>query len=248
MNKLIFVLLFCFIIHLVACSGPENSQKGKEENRPASVTQDYRTERYEMVEEQIRKRGISDEAVLNAMLKVPRHKFVPAQQIEQAYRDTPLLIGYGQTISQPYIVAYMTEAAQVTKDKKVLEIGTGSGYQAAVLGELAREVYTIEIIPELAEQAGRLLKESGYQNVFVRAGNGYLGWPEKAPFDAIIVTAAPEEIPQALVGQLALGGRMIVPVGDFIQEMVVIEKAQSGITEKKTMKVRFVPMTGKPGQ
>ena len=140
----------------------------------------------------------------------------------------------------------MTEAADVSKKEKVLEIGTGSGYQAAVLGEVAREVYTIEIIPELAERARRVLEELGYKNVFARAGNGYLGWPEQAPFDAIVVTAAPDEIPQALVDQLAVGGRMVVPVGVGDQEMVIVEKTREGVTEKRTIPVRFVPMTGKP--
>jgi protein-L-isoaspartate(D-aspartate) O-methyltransferase len=199
-----------------------------------------------MVEEQIRARGIRDGSVLKAMGRVPRHLFVPEPLRDRAYADHPLPIGHGQTISQPAIVAYMTEAARVSKKDKVLEVGTGSGYQAAVLGELAREVYTIEIIPELAERSRRLLEELGYRNVSVRAGNGYLGWPEQAPFDAVVVTAAPEEVPQALIEQLAVGGRMVIPVGTGNQEMVIITKTRKGITQRRTIPVRFVPMTGKP--
>jgi protein-L-isoaspartate(D-aspartate) O-methyltransferase len=199
-----------------------------------------------MVNNQIRARGVRDGSVLNALEKVPRHKFVPEALSGKAYADHPLPIGHNQTISQPAIVAYMSEAAEVSKKEKVLEIGTGSGYQAAILGELAGAVYTIEIIPELAETARRVLDELGYENVFVKAGNGYLGWPEHAPFDAIVVTAAPDEIPQALVEQLAVGGRMVIPVGTKNQEMVIITRTRKGVTERRTIPVRFVPMTGKP--
>jgi protein-L-isoaspartate(D-aspartate) O-methyltransferase len=195
-----------------------------------------------MVESQIRARGIKDQAVLDAMLRVPRHLFVPADVRRRAYEDTPLPIGQGQTISQPYIVAYMTEALQLSNDHAVLEIGTGSGYQAAVLAELVREVYSIEIVPELAERARQTLAEAGYRNVTVRAGNGYLGWPDRAPFPRIIVTAAPEKVPQALVDQLAVGGRMVVPVGTGLQEMTIITKTAKGVTEQRTIPVRFVPM------
>ena len=214
----------------------------------AGSKDDYERERRQMVERQIRARDVKDKAVLEAMRRVPRHRFVPSQIAHRAYEDNPLPIGQGQTISQPYIVAYMTEAAEVSKNDKVLEIGTGSGYQAAVLGELAREVYTIEIIPELAERAQKTLAEMGYTNVHVRAGNGYLGWPEHAPFDAIVVTAAPDEIPQALVEQLAVGGKMVVPVGAGDQDMMIITKTKDGVIQKKTIPVRFVPMTGKPTQ
>ncbi|MDQ3673442.1 MAG: protein-L-isoaspartate(D-aspartate) O-methyltransferase [Gemmatimonadota bacterium] len=199
-----------------------------------------------MVEQQIRARDVRAPAVLRAMLEVPRHRFVPSAVTHLAYDDHPLPIGSRQTISQPYIVAYMTEAADISAGEKVLEIGTGSGYQAAVLGEVAREVYTIEIIPELAERARTVLAELGYANVHVKAGNGYLGWPEHAPFDAIIVTAAPEEVPQALVDQLAVGGKMIIPVGATVQDMMIIERTRQGVIERKTIPVRFVPMTGKP--
>jgi protein-L-isoaspartate(D-aspartate) O-methyltransferase len=211
-----------------------------------TVRDSFAVQRDAMVDEQIRARGVEAPAVLNAMRKVPRHRFVPANVRAMAYEDHPLPIGSGQTISQPYIVAYMTEAAEISPRDKVLEIGTGSGYQAAILGEVAREVYTIEIIPELAETARKTLAELGYANVHAKAGNGYLGWPEHAPFDAILVTAAPDEIPQALVDQLALGGRMVVPVGEIVQNMMIIERTRTGVIERQTIPVRFVPMTGKP--
>jgi protein-L-isoaspartate(D-aspartate) O-methyltransferase len=207
---------------------------------------EFEEQRRRMVERQIRARGIKDEAVLDALGRVPRHRFVSPAQAGAAYADTPLPIGREQTISQPYIVAYMSEAAEVSRREKVLEIGTGSGYQAAVLGELAREVYTVEIIPELAERARQTLADLGYRNVFVRAGNGYEGWAEHAPYDAIVVTAAPDRVPPALVDQLAVGGRMVIPVGVAHQEMVIISKTEKGVVERKTIAVRFVPMTGKP--
>ena len=185
-------------------------------------------ERLRMVEAQIAARGIEDPEVLEAMREVPRHRFVPAEQADRAYLDHPLPIGQGQTISQPYIVAYMTEEADIEPGDRVLEIGTGSGYAAAVLGEIAEEVYSIEIVPELAERARTTLDELGYENVHVRTGNGYLGWPEQAPFDAILVTAAPPEIPHTLVEQLAVGGKMVVPVGEVFQEMMIIEKTPRG--------------------
>lgn len=196
----------------------------------------------------LKSEGINSTTVLEAMLKVPRHKFVPSAHRARSYENRPLPIGHDQTISQPFIVGYMTEAAEIAPGEKVLEIGTGSGYQAAVLAEVAREVYTIEIISALAERAGNLLRELGYKNVQVKAGNGYLGWPEQAPFDAIVVTAAPDEVPQALVEQLALRGKMVVPVGSAFQQMVIITKSESGVVERRTIPVRFVPMTGKPEQ
>ena len=205
-------------------------------------------ERLRMVETQIEARGIENPQVLEAMRAVPRHRFVPAEQAPHAYGDRPLPIGQGQTISQPFIVAYMTEAADIQPGDQVLEIGTGSGYAAAVLGELAAEVYTIEIVPELSERARSTLDELGYENVQVRTGNGYLGWPEQAPFDAILVTAAPPEIPQALVEQLAVGGKMVVPVGEVFQEMMIIEKTPEGVIERRTIPVRFVPMVDRPGR
>ena len=177
---------------------------------------------------------------------MPRHLFVPPELRARAYENSPLSIGLGQTISQPYIVAYMTEALQVTRDHAVLEIGTGSGYQAAVLAELAREVLTLEIVAQLADRARATLSEAGYTNVTVRTGNGYLGWPERAPFQRIIVTAAPDAIPQALVDQLAVGGIMVAPVGTASQEIVIVTKTREGVAEKRTIPVRFVPMVQKP--
>ncbi|HEX2444219.1 MAG TPA: protein-L-isoaspartate(D-aspartate) O-methyltransferase [Vicinamibacterales bacterium] len=209
-------------------------------------TDPRRPARAKMIDEQIRARGVTNQAVLDAMRKVPRHRFVPAEFQGAAYDDSPLPIGQGQTISQPYIVAYMTEALGVRPGEKVLEIGTGSGYQAAVLAEIAGEVYTIEIVPELAERAKKTLAELGYKNVFVRVGNGYAGWPEKAPFPRIIVTAAPDDIPPALVEQLAPGGTMVLPVGTSFQEMTIVTKTTQGIARKATIPVRFVPMVGKP--
>ena len=206
----------------------------------------YATARNTMVSQQIEARGIRSPSVLDAMRLVPRHLFVPPDQAAFAYNDTPLAIGQGQTISQPYIVAYMTEALRTSPDHTVLEVGTGSGYQAAVLSRLVREVYSIEIVPELAERARRTLAAIGYRNVQVRTGNGYLGWPERAPFSGIIVTAAPPEIPRALVDQLAVGGVMVVPVGSLLQEMTIVTKTASGVTEQRTIPVRFVPMVEKP--
>ena len=208
--------------------------------------QDWEHARRRMVDVQIRARGVTNSAVLAAMSRVPRHRFVPSEVRSLAYEDQPLSIGRGQTISQPYIVAYMTEALGVAPGETVLEIGTGSGYQAAVLAELFRDVLTIEIVPELAERARQTLGELGYRNVHVRTGNGYAGWPDRAPFPRIIVTAAPPEVPQALVSQLAVGGTMVVPVGRNLQEMTILTKTASGVTERKTMPVRFVPMVEKP--
>ncbi len=201
--------------------------------------------RARMVETQIVARGVRDPRVLAAMRKVPRHLFIGSAERARAYEDEPVPIGDNQTISQPYIVALMTELLALAPGGRVLEIGTGSGYQSAVLAELAREVYSIEILPELARAAGEKLKEAGYGNVVVREGDGYRGWPEHAPFDGIIVTAAPERIPQPLLDQLAPGGRMVIPVGGFFQELKVFTKDKDGrVTEKGIIPVRFVPMTG----
>jgi protein-L-isoaspartate(D-aspartate) O-methyltransferase len=216
--------------------------------RAQSPDTDPRARRAEMVERQIRGRGVTDPRVLDAMRTVPRERFVPAALAARAYDDSPLPIGQGQTISQPYIVAYMTEALGVARDHRVLEIGTGSGYQAAVLGELAGEVYTIEIVPELARGAAAMLEALGYANVRVREGDGYAGWPEHAPFDRILVTAAPEEIPRPLVDQLAPGGRLVLPVGEQgrTQWMTIVEKTPDGIAERRTIPVQFVPFTRRP--
>ncbi len=202
--------------------------------------------RMKMVEEQIYDRGIRDSLVLKALRKVPRHLFVPANLQNQAYDDTPLPIGCAQTISQPYIVAFMTEQLNLNGAEKVLEIGTGSGYQAAILGEIVKEVHSIEIIESLGIQAQKLLKELNYQNIFVHIGDGYEGLPDKAPFDAIIVTAAPVHLPEPLLQQLKIGGRMILPVGDLWQELILIQKEKDGSIKKKSvLPVRFVPMRGK---
>ena len=203
---------------------------------------DYERARSRMVENQLKARGVKDKRVLETMGKVPRHLFVPEIRRANAYKDSPLLIGYGQTISQPYIVAYMTEAALLRPGDKVLEIGTGSGYQAAVLAKIVDKVYTIEIVKPLAEESAKKLKELGYNNIFPRYGDGYKGWPEEAPFDAIVVTAAPPQIPQELVNQLKVGGRMVIPVGAFYQELIRITKTKAGIEKEILIPVRFVPM------
>jgi protein-L-isoaspartate(D-aspartate) O-methyltransferase len=212
------------------------------------ATDPYQKQRERMVSEQIEARGVRKREVLGVMRTVPRHLFVPPEMVSQAYRDHPLPIGHGQTISQPYIVAYMTELLDVNETHKVLEIGTGSGYQAAVLSLLAGSVASIEIVAPLGEQAARLLKEHGYTNVEVRIGNGYLGWPEKAPFDRIILTAAPPDIPKALIDQLKPGGKMVAPVGEgpFGQDLVVLEKSASGrVSRRKVLPVAFVPMVNR---
>ncbi len=199
--------------------------------------------RARMVEQQIAARGVTDPSVLAAMRKVPRHRFVAASQAPNAYDDRPLPIGQGQTISQPYIVAYMTELLRLRPGAKVLEVGTGCGYQAAVLGEIAREVYTIEIVKSLADGATKLLAHLGYANVHVRHGDGYGGWPAQAPFDGIVVAAAPDHVPPALVAQLAVGARLVIPVGDADQEIRVITKTADSHREERLIPVRFVPLT-----
>ncbi|MCP4684174.1 MAG: protein-L-isoaspartate(D-aspartate) O-methyltransferase [bacterium] len=212
----------------------------------ADKTQDsaYTAARAQMVQEQIQRRGIEDERVLAALGKVERHRFVLPKYQKYAYIDDPLPIDAGQTISQPYIVALMTELLQLAGDEKVLEIGTGSGYQAAILGELVEEVYTIEIIDTLGVKASRLLRKLGYDNIEVRIGDGYRGWPDQAPFDAIIITAAPPKVPQPLLDQLADGGRMVVPVGKLSQDLMLIEREGETFNQTKIAPVRFVPMTG----
>lgn len=197
-----------------------------------------------MVERQIAARGVKDERVLAVMREVPRHLFVPSDQAGQAYDDHPLPIGSGQTISQPYVVAFMTEQLRLTGREKVLEIGTGSGYQTAVLARLAARVCSIEIRPELAASATERLKAAGATNVEVRAADGFYGWPEAAPFDGILVTAAPEKVPEPLLAQLAVGGRMVIPVGGFYQELKVIERTPAGLHERSVLPVRFVPFVG----
>jgi protein-L-isoaspartate(D-aspartate) O-methyltransferase len=223
---------------LVAC-GPVVAE-------PQRGSSDRESERRRMVDEQLRGRDIDSARVLQAMLEVPRHLFVPSEMRARAYGDHPLPIGLEQTISQPYIVAFMTQALDLEPSHRVLEIGTGSGYQAAVLGRLVARVYTIEILAPLADRARTTLSELGYRNVEVRAGNGYLGWPEQAPFDRIMVTAAPDDVPPALVEQLKVGGLMAIPVGTFEQQLRILRRTSSGLQTLRTLPVRFVPMTGKP--
>jgi len=215
-------------------------QRGSETKDPASAAA-------AMVERQLRGRGISDPRVLRAMGSVPREKFVPKELRNNAYDDRPLPIGYGQTISQPFIVAFMTEQLQPKKNQRLLEIGTGSGYQAAVLSDLVAEVYTIEIVRPLAQRAEEVLCELGYKNVQVKAGDGYKGWPEHAPFDAIIVTAAPDHVPPPLIEQLKEGGRMIIPVGKRgWQKLYLLEKQGGQIRQTAVIPVTFVPLTREP--
>lgn len=201
--------------------------------------------RRRMVETQIRARGVTDPRVLQAMLDVPRHLFVPAAEVGQAYEDHPLPIGSGQTISQPYVVALMTRLLDLAPQARVLEIGTGSGYQSAVLSRLAAEVWSIEIVPDLAGRALGVLARLGYDNVHVRIGDGYRGWPEAAPFDAVLLTAAPLSVPPPLLAQLKAGGRMVLPLGGHDQDLLLLTKSASGaVREEKVIPVRFVPMTG----
>jgi protein-L-isoaspartate(D-aspartate) O-methyltransferase len=209
---------------------------------------DWDAERTRMVDEQLSARDIRDRRVLDAMRRVPRHLFVPEAERAWAYVDSPAPIGYGQTISQPYIVALMTQALNVEPHHRVLEIGTGSGYQAAVLSVLAQDVYTMEIVEPLAERARATLLELGYRNVHVRIGNGYLGWPDHAPYDRVIVTAAPPEVPPALIEQLRIGGLMAIPVGTVDQELRILKRTAAGFETISTTPVRFVPMIGRPGR
>ncbi len=233
MNAVLLIVNF-----LLACGSSGLESQPGANNRDA--------ERRRMVDQQLRGRDIRSGPVLDAMLTVPRHLFVPEPQRALAYTDAPLPIGHGQTISQPYIVAFMTQALDVAPAHRVLEIGTGSGYQAAVLGALAQDVYTIEIVPPLAERARKTLEALGYRNIHVRTGNGYRGWPEHAPYDRIMVTAAPDEVPPALLNQLKVGGLMAIPVGTGTQELRILRRTASGTETLSTLPVRFVPMTNKP--
>jgi len=209
----------------------------------ALTTADFAAQRQRMVDQQLKGRGIQDKRVLAAMAKVPREEFIPVDARADAYEDGPLPIGYDQTISQPYIVAFMTEQLRPKSSDRVLEIGSGSGYQAAVLAELVADVYTIDIIEPLAKTAEATLQRLGYKNVHIKVGDGYKGWLEEAPFDAIIVTCAPEKVPQPLVDQLKDGGRMVIPVGErFAQQLYLLEKKNGQLKESATLPVRFVPM------
>ncbi len=249
-NRFLAYTWYAVAVAVVACSGcGKGDVTVGTRGSPAGVPGDaYAAARAAMVRTQIIARGIEDPRVLEAMSAEPRHLFVPPDQRAAAYEDTPLPIGFGQTISQPYIVAYMTETLNVLPDHRVLEIGTGSGYQAAVLARLAKAVYTVEIVPALAERARRTLRELGHHNVWVRTGDGYEGWPAHAPFDRIMVTAAPDQVPQPLVDQLAVGGRLIAPVGTFYQQLVIVTKTPEGITSRATIDVRFVPLVRGAGR
>ncbi len=229
--------LVCLALFLTGCSGPSRGEN-------AAMEEQFTVMRDTMIANQIAARGILDPKVLEAMHAVPRHKFVPEEYSREAYEDYPLPIGEGQTISQPYIVAFMTEILRPRPGQKVLEIGTGSGYQAAILAEMGAEVVTIEILPSLAERAQARLTELGYGRVRVMTGDGYRGYPAEAPYDAIIVTAAPERIPEPLIEQLKVGGRMVVPIGRYTQELKLLRKTADGTTVEDVLPVRFVPMVG----
>lgn len=230
-------------ISLGGCAGPGTEKEG-EKPESAREGDSYEEARKQMVATQIRSRGITDKRVLAAMEKVPRHMFVPETYQSQAYSDSPLPIGYGQTISQPYIVALMTEALKIEPGDKVFEVGTGSGYQAAVLAEMGAEVYTMEIVMELASVASETFNLLNYNKIQTRLGDAYQGWVEHSPFDAVIVTAAPERVPQPLLDQLKIGGRMVVPVGGRFQDLVLITKTAEGLQKESLGPVIFVPMTG----
>ncbi|RJO65733.1 MAG: protein-L-isoaspartate(D-aspartate) O-methyltransferase [Candidatus Omnitrophota bacterium] len=230
-------VFFCALLTAVLCSVCA-----------ASEEEVFTLNRQRMVEKQIERRGITDKRVLDAMRKVKRHLFVAAYLRNAAYEDRPLPIGRGQTISQPYIVAYMTQAARIGQNDRILEIGTGSGYQAVVLAEIAKEVYTIEILQPLADSARLRLEGMGYKNIKVKLGDGYKGWREYAPFDVIIVTAAPSEIPEELASQLKIGGRMVVPIGSFYQELYLITRTESGFKKEALLPVVFVPMIHPSGE
>jgi protein-L-isoaspartate(D-aspartate) O-methyltransferase len=237
-------VLLVILMFLVFSCGKTEEKDSFMENNAQSDPLRMQEKREWMVKAQIESRGVKDSMVLKAMRKVPRHLFVPKSYQEEAYADEPLPIGEGQTISQPYIVALMTELLGLKGEEKVLEIGTGSGYQAAILAEIAKEVYSIEIICPLAERAESTLKELAYKNITVKCGDGYQGWKEHSPFDGIVVTAAPDHIPQPLVDQLKIGGRLVIPVGELFQELILVTKTEKGVKKENVIPVRFVPMTG----
>ncbi len=240
------VLSFAALVGMVGAGAAACAVgNGNDRQEPPAAEDRERAERLEMVESQIAAKGVSDPGVLRAMRSVPRHRFVPPPEARFAYTDGPLPIGYDQTISQPYIVALMTELIRPSRTMRVLEVGTGSGYQAAVLAECVGNVYTIEILEPLGRRAESLLRDLGYRNVHVRVGDGYDGWPEEAPFDAVLVTAAPARIPQPLLDQLKTGGRLVLPLGEGTQDLVVVTKTDRGTVREVVTAVRFVPMTGK---
>jgi protein-L-isoaspartate(D-aspartate) O-methyltransferase len=233
MNRLV---IYIIIILTLISSASTNENSSNEDS--------FTSNRNKMVEIQIKARGITDANLIEAMLKVKRHLFVPDRYKHQAYFDHSLPISNNQTISQPFIVAIMTELAHIGSTEKVLEVGTGSGYQAAILAELADSVFSVEIICELAEQSEKLLNELGYKNIFIKCDDGFIGWEKHAPYDAIIVTCAPPDIPHNLIEQLAEGGRMVIPVGTYLQELMLITKNEGEIVKEEIIPVRFVPMTG----
>jgi protein-L-isoaspartate(D-aspartate) O-methyltransferase len=236
---------FAALAALAIASGPACPRDLRAQDRD-QVLEELRDR---MVDEQIVARGITDKRVIEAMRRVPRHLFVPPELVSQAYEDHPLSIGWGQTISQPYIVAFMTQAVDLEPTSRVLEVGTGSGYQAAVLAQICDRVYTVEIVPELAERAATVLKALGYANIHVTTGDGYEGWPEHAPYDAIIVTCSPTHVPAPLVRQLAEGGRMIIPIEeDGNQSLVLMGKKDGRLTQRSILPVLFVPMVDKKGR
>lgn len=244
MRKAHFLCIPMIVIFLTPLSCRDSKNEETEMTRQESPDDVYTEAREAMVRAQIEPRGVKDKLVLKAMRTVPRHRFVPEGLVDRAYSDGPLPIGENQTISQPYIVALMTELLGLKGGEKILEIGTGSGYQAAVLAEIVEQVYTIEIICSLAETAKKRLNEMGYDNVTVECADGYQGWEEHAPFDGVIVTAAPDHIPQPLVDQLKVGAKLVIPVGDVFQELMVITRTETGIKKMNAIPVRFVPMTG----
>jgi protein-L-isoaspartate(D-aspartate) O-methyltransferase len=239
-TSILFNSLFIFIATVLSIHSFAHAAKFTDD--------DFQKQRLSMVKDQIIERGVKDRSVIEAMTAVPRHKFVSENYLNRAYDDGPLPIGYGQTISQPYIVAYMTEILNLNKNSRVLEVGTGSGYQAAVLSPIVKQVYTIEIIPELAKSAAVRLKDLDYRNVEVAIGDGYYGWNKYAPFDAVIVTAAAGHIPPLLIEQLKNNGRMVIPVGGsfLVQNLILITKDKDGnVTTRNLIPVRFVPLTGR---
>ena len=244
-SKTVFWIFFLILIFVIFTG---SSTKGA--GSKGSMQQEQLTlKRQQMVTQQIKARGIDDKKILDAFFRVERHLFVPRKLVSNAYEDRPLPIGQGQTISQPYIVAFMTHVLNLKKADKVLEIGTGSGYQAAILGELSDHVYSIEVIPSLGQKAQKLLQKLGYTNIKVNIGDGYQGWREHAPFDAIIVTCAPTHVPTPLKEQLKEGGRMIIPVGKaYRQNLVLLEKKEGKLIEKKVIPVLFVPMVDDRGK
>ncbi len=237
------VALVALVAAVLGCPAPSAERPAR--RRGETQRRAFERQRRAMVKHQIVRRGVKDPRVLRALRTVPRHRFVPATMRRLAYADRPLPIGHGQTLSQPYIVAYMTEVIRPRPSFRVLEVGTGSGYQAAVLSRVVQHVYSIEIVKPLGLRAQRLLAALGYKNISVRVGDGYQGWPEKAPFDAILLTAAPRRVPAPLLAQLKVGGRLVAPIGTSNQQLVRITRTAKGYQREHLLHVRFVPMTGK---